>query len=107
MLEVETIVEGVSRRERSNLEYGATDASHVGTLGNVVTGVAYEPRAPHQHVVCQVAHDVVALLHGRHQHLAQQRDVLMVPGVSISECRAVGDLRDLVAVVPPEVKMSC
>mmetsp|Transcript_59729 Transcript_59729/g.159845 ORF Transcript_59729/g.159845 Transcript_59729/m.159845 type:complete len:229 (+) Transcript_59729:494-1180(+) len=45
--------------------------------------------------------DVVGLGLRRHQRLAQQGDVLVVPGIAVGNGGPVPDARDLVAVVPP------
>ncbi|EPY30849.1 hypothetical protein STCU_03854 [Strigomonas culicis] len=72
------------------------DARHVRRLAEV----AALPR-PDVHVVRDVPHEPVGLLHRRRQHLADGGDVLVVPRVAVGERRAVGDAGDLVAVVPP------
>jgi len=69
----------------------------VGRLGQVVTAAA----RPHEHVVGQVARVGVGLVLGRREDAAERGDVLVVPRVAVGDGGAVGDARDLVAVVPP------
>mmetsp|Transcript_26441 Transcript_26441/g.57432 ORF Transcript_26441/g.57432 Transcript_26441/m.57432 type:complete len:638 (+) Transcript_26441:429-2342(+) len=80
---------------------GARNARDVRHLGQVIAPHPRVPRGPHQHVVRQVADHLDGLLLVGHQALAQQCEVLVVPGVAVRNGGAVGHARDLVPVVPP------
>mmetsp|Transcript_8699 Transcript_8699/g.28678 ORF Transcript_8699/g.28678 Transcript_8699/m.28678 type:complete len:252 (+) Transcript_8699:494-1249(+) len=76
---------------------GCADAEDVRGLSHVVRTTA----GPHQHVVGEVADDLVRALGGRSEGAREVGDVLVVPRVAVGDGGAVGDARDLVPVVPP------
>ena len=73
------------------------DPGQVGALGEIVPPAP----APDEGVVCQVAGDLVALVDVPREDLAQEGDVLVVPGVAVGQGGSVSDAGDLVAVIPP------
>jgi len=58
---------------------------------------------PHEHVVGQVARIRVCLVLRCGEDATERGDVLVVPRVAVGDRGAVGDARDLVAVVPPRL----
>mmetsp|Transcript_14001 Transcript_14001/g.38322 ORF Transcript_14001/g.38322 Transcript_14001/m.38322 type:complete len:208 (+) Transcript_14001:16-639(+) len=77
------------------------DASHVRGLCEVVPVETRESRGPDQHVIREVPDDVVPFQLWGDEALPEQRDVLVVPRVSVGDGGPVAQAVDLVPVVPP------
>mmetsp|Transcript_21668 Transcript_21668/g.58326 ORF Transcript_21668/g.58326 Transcript_21668/m.58326 type:complete len:386 (-) Transcript_21668:594-1751(-) len=73
------------------------NARHVWRLREVIAAST----RPHEHVVSEVAHDPVRVLLWRGEAAPERGDMLVVPSVAVGNGGAVGDARDLVAVIPP------
>ena len=97
---VAMLIQGVSVRIDVEVD-GASDASHVRHLGEIISPHATPARGPDEDVVGQMLDHGVCLLLGRHETFAEQCDVLVVPGVSVGDGRAVANAVDLVAIIPP------
>ena len=83
------------------LEDRAADTRHVRALGNVVRVTTHVTRAPHQHIVGQMLDNLVALGDVGREDLAEQSNVLVVPRVAVRHGGAIGNRRNLLAVIPP------
>merc|ERR1719174_196481 len=70
------------------------DASHVRRLGQVIATTS----GPDKNVICEVACHAVSILDITTQDFSQRSDVLVVPGVAVSNARALGYACDLVTV---------
>mmetsp|Transcript_137460 Transcript_137460/g.334072 ORF Transcript_137460/g.334072 Transcript_137460/m.334072 type:complete len:307 (+) Transcript_137460:558-1478(+) len=66
-------------------------------LGQVIAAAT----GPNEHVVSHVPDSIPSALLGARQRPAERGDVLVVPGVAISDGGALGDTSNLVPVVPP------
>mmetsp|Transcript_25412 Transcript_25412/g.55838 ORF Transcript_25412/g.55838 Transcript_25412/m.55838 type:complete len:301 (+) Transcript_25412:849-1751(+) len=76
---------------------GISDSRQVGAFCQVVTSAS----TPDQNVIGEMASDLVAFFFTGSQHLAQESNVFVVPGVAIGNRGAVSECRDLITIIPP------
>mmetsp|Transcript_43359 Transcript_43359/g.94218 ORF Transcript_43359/g.94218 Transcript_43359/m.94218 type:complete len:266 (-) Transcript_43359:435-1232(-) len=94
-IQVELCAQGISRAHV--VINGCGNSRHMRRLRDIIAVVS----RPNQHVVGQMSNHFVGLFLRPCEALAQQGDVLMVPGISIRQSGAIAESIDLIAVIPP------